>query len=442
MSSLRRFLIVRILSVLMLVNFIAALHGYKSSMAEAEKLFDQKLTAMALQLSSVPLRSQNNSPAPDNEHMVFQLFNADGKLAWRSVHAPDQYIAANEGFSENNFNGYRWRTLSYFNFVNGHRIMIAERMDLRYRLAERVILESIVPVVVVLPVAALLIWLIVGHGLKSLELLAGILRKKAADDLSVVSIDNTPIELTPVIASMNSLLRRLDDSFERERRFSADAAHELRTPISAIKMHLHNLRDEYPEHNSSLNSLERDVDRLAHLVEQMLLLHRTTPDHYPAKFESLSLAALASEIIATNYADFSKKEQSIELHGDAGRVSGDRFALRIMLQDLLNNAYKYTQRGGFIKVVIDTGPDSVRLTVSDNGPGINAEVKSRVFERFYRVGGDRHASGSSGCGLGLSIVEHIAELHRASISMSEGEGGIGLAFTVVFPLSFVFGELT
>lgn len=442
MNSLRRFLLVSVLSALMLVNFITALHGYRSSMLEAENLFDQKLNAMALQLSSVPLRTTNNAPAPDDESMVFQLFNADGKLAWRSVHAPDQYIAANEGFSENNFNGYRWRTLSYFNFVNGHRIMIAERMDLRYRLAESVILESIVPVVVVLPVAGLLIWLIIGRGLKSLAILAKILRGKAADDLSAVDVGKAPNELVPVIESVNSMLGRLAASFERERRFSADAAHELRTPISAIKIHLHNLLDEYGQDNESLLSLERDVDRLAHLVEQMLLLHRTTPDHYPAKFESFSLAALASEVIATNYADFSKKEQSIELHGDEGRVSGDHFALRIMLQNLLNNACKYTQRGGFIKVVIDTGPESVRLTVSDNGPGISAEVKSRVFERFYRVGGDRHASGSSGCGLGLSIVEHIAELHRASISMSEGEGGIGLAFTVVFPLSFVFGELT
>ena len=122
MNSLRRFLLVSVLSALMLLNFIAALHGYRSSMAEAENLFDQKLASMALQLSSVPLRTSNNAPAPDDDNMVFQLFNAEGKLVWHSVHAPDQYIAANEGFSENNFNGYRWRTLSYFNFVNGHRI--------------------------------------------------------------------------------------------------------------------------------------------------------------------------------------------------------------------------------------------------------------------------------------------------------------------------------
>ncbi|MBQ0759036.1 ATP-binding protein [Zhongshania sp.] len=434
MSSLRRFLLVSVLSALMLVNFIAALHGYRSSMVEAENLFDQKLTAMAVQLSSVPLRTTNNAPAPDDENMVFQLFNQDGKLVWHSVHAPDQYIAANEGFSENNFNGYRWRTLSYFNFVNGHRIMIAERVDLRYQLAESVILESIVPVVLVLPVAGLLIWLIIGHGLKSLAILAGILRRKAADDLSAVDVGQAPGELMPVIDSVNSLLRRLTASFERERRFSADAAHELRTPISAIKMHLHNLRDEYGKDNESLLSLDQDVDRLAHLVEQMLLLHRTTPDHYPAKFESVALAALTREIVADRYADFVGKGQSIEIFGDDGEVNGDRFALGILIQNLLNNAFKYTQQGGAIQVKIDTLGNSIRLMVVDNGPGISADAQARVFERFYRVGGDRHNSGVSGCGLGLSIVEHIAELHNARIFMANGENGCGLAVTVEFPL--------
>ena len=437
MNSLRRFLLVSLLSALMLVNFIAALHGYRASMAEAENLFDQKLKAMALQLSSVPLRTANNAPAPDDENMVFQLFNADGKLVWHSVHAPDQYIAANEGFSENNFNGYRWRTLSYFNFVNGHRIMIAERVDLRYRLAESVILESIIPVVVVLPVAGLLIWLIIGRGLKSLAILARILRGKAADDLSAVDVGQAPNELMPVIESVNSMLRRLAASFERERRFSADAAHELRTPISAIKIHLHNLRDEYGQDNESLLSLERDVDRLAHLVEQMLLLHRTTPDHYPVKFERISLAALAREVIAERYQDFVSKDQIIELLGNDGEVDGDRFAIGILLQNLLTNASKYTQCGGAIQVKIEALENRVRLIVSDNGPGISADMKERVFERFYRVGGDRHSSGVSGCGLGLSIAEHIAELHSASISMATGDNGCGLAVTVDFPTTLI-----
>lgn len=440
MNSLRRFLVICVLSALMLVNFIAALHGYRSSMGEAERLFDQKLSEMAAQFGAMPLPDVESTPSADDEQMVFQIFKADGKLLWRSAHAPAQIINKELGFGEHNFNNYRWRTLSYMNPANGRRVVVAERIDQRYRLAESVILESVVPVVLVLPVAGILIWLIIGHGLNSLEVLAGILRRKSPDDFGAIKVDGAPVELLPVINSVNSMLSRLSASFERERRFSADAAHELRTPISAIKMHLHNVRDELPSDSASLQSLTKDVDRLAHLVEQMLLLHRTTPDHYPAKFEKIAIANLARDTIAERYTDFAAKQQSIELEGDPVTVDGDRFALGIMLQNLLSNASKYTQQGGRIELRTETKADEVWLTVADNGPGISAEAQVRVFERFYRLGGDRHSSGVSGCGLGLSIVEHIAELHGAKIVMATGLEERGLAVSIVFPASLNEGK--
>ncbi|WP_320838555.1 ATP-binding protein [Zhongshania sp.] len=435
MTSLRRFLIISVLSALMLVNFIAALHGYRSSMLEAENLFDQKLSEMAAQFAAMPLPNVESPPSADDEQMVFQIFSGEGKLLWRSVHAPAQIISEVPGFGEHNFNDYRWRTLSYLNPNSGRRVVVAERVDQRYRLAESVILESVVPVVLVLPVAGILIWLIIGHGLSSLGVLAGILRRKSPDDFGAIRVDGAPVELLPVIQSVNSMLSRLSASFERERRFSADAAHELRTPISAIKMHLHNVRDELPNGSDSLRSLTKDVDRLAHLVEQMLLLHRTTPDHYPAKFEKISLRSLARDAIAERYADCAAKQQTIELAGDAVTVDGDGFALGILLQNLVNNASKYTQQGGRIELRTEVKTSEVWLTVADNGPGISAEAKSRVFERFYRLGGDRHSSGASGCGLGLSIVEHIAELHGAKIVMKSGLQSRGLAVSIVFPAS-------
>jgi len=435
MNSMRRFLVISVLSALMLVNFIAALHGYRSSMKEAESLFDQKLSEMAAQFAAMPLPNRVAPPAPDDQQMVFQIFSRDGQLLWRSAHAPAELISDELGFSEHNFNNYRWRTLNYVNSDSGRRVMVAERVDQRYRLAESVILESIVPVVLVLPVAGILIWLIIGHGLKSLGVLASILRRKSPDDFGAIKVDDAPEELMPVIHSVNSMLGRLNASFERERRFSADAAHELRTPISAIKMHLHNVREELPSGSDSLRSLTKDVDRLAHLVEQMLLLHRTTPDHYPAKFESISLPSLARELIAERYADFAGKRQSIELVGDETIVDGDRFALGILLQNLLNNASKYTQQSGRIEVRTERKADGVWLTVADNGPGITEAAQRRVFERFYRLGGDRHSSGVSGCGLGLSIVEHIAELHGAKIIMAKGlDEGQGLSVNIIFPL--------
>ncbi len=435
MTSLRRFLVISVLSALMLVNFIAALHGYRASMLEAESLFDQKLSEMAAQFAAMPLADVESPPSADDEQMVFQIFSVEGKLLWRSIHAPTQIISEKSGFGEHNFNGFRWRTLVYANPDSGQRVVVAERLEQRYHLAESIILESIVPVVLVLPVAGILIWLIIGHGLSSLGVLAGILRRKAPDDFGAIRVDGAPVELLPVIHSINSMLSRLSASFERERRFSADAAHELRTPISAIKMHLHNVRDELPDGSDSLRSLSNDVDRLAHLVEQMLLLHRTTLDHYPAKFEKISLPGLARDTIAERYTDFAGKQQTIELEGDTATVDGDRFALGVLLQNLLSNASKYTQQGGRIALRLETRANEVWLTVADNGPGISAEARSRVFERFYRLGGDRHSSGVSGCGLGLSIVEHISALHGAKIVMATGLDERGLAISIVFPIS-------
>jgi two-component system sensor histidine kinase QseC len=434
-SSLRRFLLISVLSALVLINFIAALQGYRSSMKEVEALFDQKLHEMAQQLAAIPLLDNSELPAAEDQQMLFQIANLNGVLLWRSAHAPKILISVDEGYGEHNINGFRWRTLVYTQENKHRRVIVAERVDIRYQLAESVILESIIPVLIVLPIVGLLIWLIIGHGLKSLGELARILQRKAADDFGTIQLKEAPSELMPVVNSVNALLSRLNASFERERRFSADAAHELRTPISAIKIHLHNLSEELPSHMDSLQSLDKDVNRLAHLVEQMLLLHRTTPDHYPAKFESISLQLLAREVIAERYADFAKKDQNIELLGDAIEVNGDRFALGILLQNLLHNASKYTQRGGSIRVLLEASSQWLRLTVEDNGPGISAEVRERVFERFYRLDGDRHQSGVIGCGLGLSIVEHIAELHHARITMASGANQCGLAISVDFPTS-------
>jgi two-component system sensor histidine kinase QseC len=180
--------------------------------------------------------------------MLFQIANLNGVLLWRSAHAPKTLISVDEGYGEHNINSFRWRTLVYTQETKRRRVIVAERVDIRYQLAESVILESIIPVLIVLPMAGLLIWLIIGYGLKSLGELARILQRKAADDFGTIQLKEAPSELMPVVSSVNALLSRLNASFERERRFSADAAHELRTPISAIKIHLHNLIEALPSH--------------------------------------------------------------------------------------------------------------------------------------------------------------------------------------------------
>ena len=172
---------------------------------------------------------------------------------------------------------------------------------------------------------------------------------------------------------------------------------------------------------------------MAHLVEQMLDLFRTTPEHYPARFERLDLQSLARVTIAEHYAEFAQKNQRVELIGQPEFVLGDRFALGILLKNLLSNASKYTPAAGRVEVC--TGLDGARpyLRVDDSGAGITPEEYGRIFERFYRVGGDRHESGAEGCGLGLSIVRHIADLHGAEIRPGLSKFGRGLSVVVLFP---------
>ena len=445
MKSIRVFLLIALLSIIVLVNFVSALQGYRASMAEAQQLFDDQIAATARLLSAMPAPQNAPVVVGQTEQLAFQVWADEGRLLMRSTNAPQQPIDSfEEGYREVNFSGYRWRVFSHFAPEHNGWVQVAERIDLRYQLGDRVILESVLPILLGIPVAGLLIWLVVGHGLSSLRRLAAALREKRAEDLSPLPLDSPPQELLPVVTSTNSLLARLQASFERERRFSADAAHELRTPISAIQVHTHNLERELRELQStrarleqapeSLCKLKRSVERMTHLVEQILDLYRTTPDHYLARFEKLDLYQLAREVISENYTVFAEKNQSIELSGAPVTLRGDRFALAILLKNLLGNANKYTPAGGRIEVSVRPGEEGAELRVDDSGPGIPEEEYPRIFERFYRIGGDRHGTAVEGCGLGLSIVQHIAQLHRARIQLGQSKFGQGLSVRLELPL--------
>ncbi|MBB5212643.1 ATP-binding protein [Microbulbifer hydrolyticus] len=444
MRSIRIFMLVTLLSTIVLVNFVSALQGYRASMAEAQQLFDQQMAATAQLLSAMPVPQKIPVVVDHTGSMAFQVWADEQSLLMRSNNAPQTPVSTfAEGYREINFSGYRWRVFTHHAADLGAWVQVAERIDLRFQLADRVILESVSPILIGIPVAGLLIWLILGRGLSSLRKLAAALQEKRAEDLRPLPIDSPPVELQSVVSSTNALLARLQGSFDRERRFSADAAHELRTPISAIQVHAHNVERELSESSGgerqlahkpdSLAKLQASVERMSHLVEQMLDLYRTTPDHYPARFESVDIYTLAREIIAENYAGFAAREQQVELRGASATLDGDRFALSILLKNLLRNANKYSPEGGRIEVSVRPLNDAVELRVEDSGPGIAEEEYARVFERFYRIGGDRHTSTVEGCGLGLSIVQHIAQLHHADIKLGTSHFGHGLSVQVRFP---------
>ncbi len=464
MKSIRTFLTIVIMSSITLMVFLNTLNGYQDSVDKAEQLFDTELVDKAhlLLVAFSSIRNNDNNglyvtqKEPmnllSNKFFAFQVWQ-NKNLLLSSPNADTKAIGQfNDGFQKNNFLGHRWRVYAQYNQAADLWIFTSERMDIRYMISENIILQSIFPVVIMLPVLALIVWFIISFGLRPLKNLSHALSTKRADDLSTLSISKQPIELIQVVSSINDLFARLREAFLREKRFASDAAHELRTPISAIKIHLHNLAHQLPENEPSFIQLNASVKRMGHLVEQILNLNRTTLEQYTNKFASIDLYVLAQNVIANNYQQFEQKNIQIELksmsQNETCCIMGDMHTLEILLNNLLSNACKYIPDNAFVWISIfcDKETQTPIIQIMDSGPGVSEDKYQRLFDRFYRLDGDRHASGTSGCGLGLAIVKQIADLHQAAIHFSATDYsqlvinqntnttmGKGLSIKIVFP---------
>ncbi len=246
MNSIRTYLVVMLVAAFSLVSFIAALNGYLSSMREAEKLLDKQLAHASdiLRLARTEGISSRVMDQRDGE-FAFQVWR-EGELLLASEGSPAAPIGDfSEGYRYANFSGYRWRTYT-LQAENKTVFVVAERADLRHLVAEKVVLESVLPLLLWLPVSALLVWLLVGWGLRPLRELSNQINTRRSDDLSPVRVRRPPRELVQLIDSTNSLFARLAAAFEREKQFASHAAHELRTPLSVLKVHLHNIAADLP----------------------------------------------------------------------------------------------------------------------------------------------------------------------------------------------------
>ena len=458
MISIRWFLTLTLIALIVLTSFLSSLRGYRESMAEAQTLFDLQLLEHVKLLSLLnPASYLDGNTMIINDNLVltpaeqslssqllvvYQIFDADGRLVIRSQSAPEYNMAAFEpGYQQAEFNGYAWQALVTQDMRDGHWVMAAQRLDVRYRLAEAVTLQAVIPAVIGVPVAGVLIWLVVGLGLRPVTRLAADVRVREASDLSPVELNDVPAELLPLTQSTNELLARLSMAFEREKQFAADAAHELRTPISVLKVQLHNLLHDLQSRNktgvetatcASLRELGDGIDRLAHLIEQILVLNRSTPDQYMRHFRPVDLLALAKDVVSNDFGQILAREQNFSLDGVPVTLTGDEVALRAMIQNLLVNASKYTPAGGQISLSVSDTGQSAEIRLDDSGPGIPEEEFDRVFDRFYRLGVDRQQGSVSGSGLGLAIVKHIADMHDASVQLCRSDSIAGLRVIVKF----------
>lgn len=361
------------------------------------------------------------------------------QLIFSNSLAPTTPLSAPVGFSEQNFLGKRWRVYVEQRSADW-RIMVAQPLQQRLQLADEVITASLYPVVLSLPLQALLIWLVVSRALKPLQSLSAELTSRKASELTPIRLSQVPLELQPVLSATNTLFERLSAAFEREKRFASDVAHELRTPLSVLQITLHNAiteaqRQGVAQDDTAMQALQDGVERMRQLIEQIMLLNRTHPDNFQANTKPLDWAALCRAVVAENFSQLERREQQISIEGlEHLEVKADEFALRLLVSNLLGNAIKYTPPGGQIKLMLCKTDNNAVLEVADSGPGIPEEEHLQVFNRFYRVGGDRHQSGAPGSGLGLSIVKELVQLHSGTIRLGRSEFATGLKVTVELPL--------
>ncbi|MBY0357885.1 MAG: sensor histidine kinase [Candidatus Obscuribacterales bacterium] len=312
-------------------------------------------------------------------------------------------------------------------------VQVAETLHSRKQLSTQIFMSIFVPQLLMMLLGATALWIGVGRGLEPLQFLQAAIAKRSRLDLSPVSEDIAPKEVYPLVISINDLLSRLREDIKAQQRFIANASHQLRTPLAGLKTYSSvGLSMSNPdEMRNIIKQLDTGLDRTTHLVNQLLALARSDPG--TINYEnagSVDLNFVVSDVIS-NYVSFaiSKKiDLAFEFAQESNKIKGDATSLQQLVANLLDNALKYTPVEGKVCIRLLAENKRVILSVSDNGPGIPAAEREKVFERFYRVLG----SAANGSGLGLSIVKEVAVNHQAEISMSD-ENGQGTVVRISFP---------
>ncbi len=417
--SIQRYLLIVILSVVTLASFGAALQGYKASKTKLNQVFDEEMRSFAIALLHSPIKEASTNVVL---HSVFayQIWLKD-KLGLKSDNSPEVIITnTTRGFSDSSFLGERWRV--FVLVENEIKVIVAQPIKQRFESVEQVLLEAILPIVYAIPLIGLLVFVAIKRSLKPLTLLSNQLTKKSASDLTPITVKENSEELKPIEQTLNNLLERLNNSFEREKRLSGDAAHELRTPISVLKITAHNLMIAFESNRIErhhIDELNENTVRMAHVIEQIIALNRTTPENFEQNKVELDLRALLQDVISDNFEKIEQSQQTISLNAKPVHILGDKFSLEILFDNLIKNANKYSGKKTNILIFVEDHVDNVQVVVEDSGAGIPSEQLEKVFHRFYR--GKQHTE--TGSGLGLSIVKHVVDLHNGQIQLMTSELG-------------------
>eukprot|EP00825_Cyclidium_porcatum_P037253 TRINITY_DN4076_c0_g1_i5.p1 TRINITY_DN4076_c0_g1~~TRINITY_DN4076_c0_g1_i5.p1 ORF type:complete len:444 (-),score=76.67 TRINITY_DN4076_c0_g1_i5:83-1414(-) len=393
--SLRRRLLGLLLGGVAAAWLVTMVFSYIDAHHEVDELFDAQLAQAAQTLLALASHDEGDdiSDLGDAAHkyqrrLRCQIWRADGKLLMRSNNAPPTPLTAATGFSETHGEEGHWRHFSRWNDDHSLQVQVSENHHIRDELIGHIAWRLLFPALFGLPLIGLWVWLATRHGFASLDGIARQIASRDPQQLQPVHPAAAPEEIRTLLEALNGLFQRVENTLEGERRFTADAAHELRTPLAALQAQLQvaqRARDD-DERERSLNQLQSGLSRAAHLVDQMLQLARLDPESSLPDPQAVDLATLAEAVCADLGPQILARNLDFDLEAESNAVvTGQAEWLRVLIRNLVDNAVRYTPEGGQVRVAIHRNGSHIELSVSDSGPGIPVEERESVFRRFHRL---------------------------------------------------------
>jgi signal transduction histidine kinase len=438
-KSLRIQLFAWVFALYLLTAGAALLNSYRQFDAGVNRGFDGQMRELArsytkqISLSGAvaPLRPVSDNAIRLRGANIVQFWARDGRLQSASRALPGLGLQRGDGFHTVNIGRESWRV--YTAHAEPISVQIAASNNFRRRVIWDSAWYSAEPILLLIPLTAALLWVAIFVALRPLSRLTEALRGQDERALTQLSTRKVPTELIPLITSMNGLLERLRSAFESQDRFIQEAAHQLRTPVTAVKLQLENLRRRSGASAiTALADLETGIQRLQRLVEQLLTLARQQDARVRAPMLAVDLLPILKQSIADIAPLAERREIDLGLErADSASIRTDSDHLRTVLDNVLDNAVRYTPAGGRVDVSLRRTDDQAVVEIGDSGPGIPADQLERVFERFYRI----PTASAQGSGLGLAIARAAALRAQASIELANRTDRSGLMARIRIPLA-------
>ncbi|TDF82630.1 ATP-binding protein [Pseudomonas sp. H9] len=443
MTSIRRRTLTLIIGLMLAGLALISVLNLHDSNHEIAEVYDAQLAQSARLLQGVmrmPIAAQQQADLyrafnsalseavprvdghPYERKIAFQVWNPQGEVLVHTASAPSfAALPDKAGFSDVvDLNKRHWRAFVLEDKHNGLRIWVGERDDVRADLVGRIVRHTLWPNVIGSLILAAMVWLAIGWGLKPLANMAATLRARHSGSLAPLQLTPLPSELEPMQAALNRMLAQIQDVLARERRFIADAAHELRTPLAVLRVHAQNLMESSTEEQrrESLAFLIAGVDRASRLVNQLLTMARIEPQSALQMPPCIDLVATVRSCLVelTPWLLSKDLELAFDFSGDISPVRVDPGLIEIALNNLVTNAANFSPPHGLITVRLARQADHYALSVEDEGPGIDEAEREHLLERFYSRGNVQ------GAGLGLSIVQAIAERLGGCVRLENSKG--------------------